>query len=86
MLAAVALALSGLGRRPSVRTVLGLVLGLLPAVPLAGYLAIKPFIEQLYRDSVGLGLGWWLTLAALLLTLWQVVILRRSIRLVDASS
>ena len=86
MLAAVALTLSRLGRRHGVRTVLVLVLGLLPAVPLAGYLVVKPFIEQLYRDPVGLGVGWWLTLAALLLTLWQVVILRRSIRLVDASS
>ncbi|MCL5997464.1 MAG: hypothetical protein M1546_15615 [Chloroflexi bacterium] len=85
MLAAVALALSGLGRRPGVRTVLGLVLGLLPAVPLAGYLAIKPFIEQLYRDPVGLGLGWWLMLAALLLTPCLVVIVRWPIRRVDAS-
>jgi hypothetical protein len=34
------------------------------AVPLVGYLAIKPFIEDLYRGGVGIGLGWWITLVA----------------------
>jgi hypothetical protein len=33
-------------------------------VPVLGYPAIRPAIEELYRDSVGLGAGWWLTLAA----------------------
>ena len=42
---------------------------LLCAVPLAGYLSIKPFIAELYRDSVGIGMGWWLTAFADLL-LW----------------
>jgi hypothetical protein len=34
------------------------------AVPLAGYLIIKPFIEDLYRGGVGVDLGWWITLVA----------------------
>ncbi len=40
------------------------------AVPLIGYFAVKPFIEALYRSPVGVGPGWWFTLAgvALLLT------------------
>ena len=32
-------------------------------VPWAGYLAVRPAIEQLYRDATSLGAGWWLTLA-----------------------
>lgn len=39
-------------------------LPLLSVIPIAGYLAVRPFIETLYRDTVGLGAGWWLTLAA----------------------
>lgn len=35
-------------------------------VPWAGYLAVRPAIEQLYRDTLGLGAGWWLTLAGIL--------------------
>ena len=46
-----------------------IVLALASAVPLIGYLAIKPFIEQLYGDPVGLGAGWWVTLVAVLLGL-----------------
>lgn len=36
---------------------------LVALVPCAGYLAVRPAIEQLYRDATGLGLGWWLALA-----------------------
>ena len=41
------------------------------AVPLVGYLSIKPFIAELYHDAVGIGSGWWLTLLADL-ALWGV--------------
>ena len=44
---------------------------LLCAVPLAGFLAIRPFIAELHQDGVGIGSGWWLTLLADLL-LWTV--------------
>ncbi|BCX02138.1 MAG: hypothetical protein KatS3mg053_0076 [Candidatus Roseilinea sp.] len=37
------------------------------AVPLVGYFAIKPAIEALYQSSVGIGLGWWFTLAGVAL-------------------
>ncbi len=37
------------------------------AVPLIGYFAVKPSIEALYRSPVGLGAGWWLTLAGVVL-------------------
>ncbi|HEY3289781.1 MAG TPA: hypothetical protein VGK87_06615 [Anaerolineae bacterium] len=36
------------------------------AVPLAGYLAVKPAIEQLFGESVGIGAGFWLTLLAVI--------------------
>ncbi|RMG62409.1 MAG: hypothetical protein D6709_11730 [Chloroflexi bacterium] len=32
-------------------------------VPLIGYFAVKPSIEALYRSPVGVGAGWWFTLA-----------------------
>lgn len=47
------------------------------AVPLGGYLVVKPFLEQLYRDTLGLGGGWWLTLlgvgTALSLAAWRML-------------
>lgn len=39
------------------------------AIPLAGYLAIRPAITELYRDFVGIGAGWWLTALACLASL-----------------
>ncbi len=56
------IALTGYGRRPGVRAWIAGTLPLLSAVPLAGYLMVKPAIEALYNDTLGLGLGWWLTL------------------------
>ena len=54
-------------------SVVGLVLAaLLCLVPLAGYLSIKPYIAELYRDAVGIGIGWWLTALADLV-LWAAV-------------
>lgn len=41
---------------------LGAALCLAAAVPLGGYLVVRPPIEALYGSSVGLGMGWWLTL------------------------
>ena len=41
------------------------------AVPLVGYLSIKPFVAELYHDEIGIGLGWWLTLLADL-SLWAM--------------
>lgn len=49
-------------------------LPLLALVPVVGYLAVKPFIEQLYNDTLGLGLGWWLTLAGVLAGLGLAVL------------
>lgn len=39
------------------------------AAPLIGYFAVKPSIEALYRSPVGVGAGWWLTLAGVALLL-----------------
>ena len=47
----------------------GAVVGLVCVVPLLGYLSIRPALMALLDDSVGLGLGWWLTLSAVLV-LW----------------
>ncbi|NJM41777.1 MAG: hypothetical protein HC853_13965 [Anaerolineae bacterium] len=41
------------------------------AVPLVGFLSIRPFIAELYRDAVGIGIGWWLSFLADLL-LWAM--------------
>ena len=59
---------------------LTLTLALLSAVPLIGYWVVRPFIVDLYRDDVGIGLGWWVTLIATiaLLSLSGGTILRRS--------
>ncbi len=47
-----------------IRSYAPVLLALLLAVPLIGYLVIRPFIVDLYRDEVGIGLGWWVTLVA----------------------
>jgi hypothetical protein len=53
------------GRRTmGFRPYMALACAVVSAVPLAGYLGIKPFIEDLYRGGVGIGLGWWITLVA----------------------
>ncbi len=36
------------------------------AVPLIGYPLIKPAIETLYQDAVGLGAGWWVSIGAVI--------------------
>lgn len=57
-------------RLPSwIAALLLLASGIASAVPLIGYLVIKPFIEALYRSSVGIGLGWWFALAGVALLL-----------------
>jgi hypothetical protein len=58
-------------RQPARFAVAMLASAVLCAVPLVGYLSIRPFVADLYRDDVGIGLGWWLTLLADLL-LWTV--------------
>ena len=47
---------------PKPRSAIQLALLLIAAVPLAGYLSIQPALVELYRDGVGIGSGWWLTL------------------------
>jgi len=34
---------------------------------------VKPAIEALYQDEIGIGLGWWLTLVGVGLLLFQVL-------------
>ena len=53
----------------------GAVAGLVCVVPLVGYLSIRPALEALYGDGVGLGLGWWLTLSAVLV-LWAAAFVK----------
>ncbi len=59
----------GLRLRPWLAAGLLALLALGALVPWAGYLAVRPAIEQLYRDTTALGAGWWLTLAGGLATL-----------------
>jgi hypothetical protein len=76
MMAAVALlTLLQVGRRPLVRAWAAATLPLVGLVPLTGYLMVKPAIETLYNDSLGVGLGWWLTLLGVLLALGMLVIM-----------
>jgi hypothetical protein len=42
---------------------IALACGVLALISVIGFLAVKPAIETLYGAPVGLGLGWWLTLA-----------------------
>ena len=72
----IVIALLRLGQRvrPHMRVIAIATLFTLSAVPLAGYLAVKPAIEQLYNDPVGIGAGWWLTLFAVILGLASIAI------------
>lgn len=45
------------------RPMLALACAIAALVPVAGYLAIRPAIEALYADQVGLGVGWWVNTA-----------------------
>ena len=57
-----------------------LVCALASAVPLTGYFMVKPAIEALYQGTVGIGLGWWLTLAGVGTLLFQVLKSWRAMR------
>lgn len=48
-------------------------LPLLSSVPLVGFLAVRPFIETLYRDTLAPGLGWWLCALAFVLAVLQTI-------------
>jgi len=61
-------------------------LPILSAVPLAGYLVVRPFIEALYRDAVGLGAGWWLTACAIAGGVAQVVVIARNVTREDVTT
>ncbi|MCS7056643.1 MAG: hypothetical protein NZM18_10795 [Thermoflexales bacterium] len=54
------------------RPVCSIICGVASTVTLIGYLVIKPFVEALYQGSVGIGVGWWLTLAGVVLLLTAV--------------
>jgi hypothetical protein len=75
MLAVVLLTLARVGRKPALRAWLAATLPLVGVVPLVGYLMVKPAIEALYHDTLGLGLGWWLTLLGVLLALAMLVVM-----------
>ncbi len=52
-------------------------LALLPVlVPMVGFLMVRPFIIDLYRDAVTLGVGWWITIigfcTAELSIIWRI--------------
>ncbi len=80
MAAAFVIALARIGRRPDVRTWAVATLPLIDAVPLTGYLMVKPAIETLYHDTLGLGWGWWLTLLGTVLSLGSLVLVLASHR------
>lgn len=61
MLASAAIVVMG-GRWRRLRPILALGCASAALVPAFGYLAIRPAIEALYRDQVGLGVGWWVTM------------------------
>jgi hypothetical protein len=46
---------------------------------------VKPAIEALYHDTLGLGLGWWLTLLGVLLALAMLAVMLASRRVRSAS-
>ncbi len=52
----------------------------LAIVPLAGFLAVRPFIEALYRDTLTPGIGWWLCALALVLAMLQTIEMARRLR------
>jgi hypothetical protein len=53
--------------QPRARGMALVTLALVPAVPLAGFWVVKPPLEYLYGAPLGVGAGWWLTLAAIVL-------------------
>jgi hypothetical protein len=75
MAAAFVLTLARVGRKPAVRAWAAATLPLVGIVPLVGYLMVKPAIETLYNDTLGLGSGWWLTLVGVLLTLTMLAVM-----------
>lgn len=85
MLAVVLLTLSRVGRKPALRAWVAATLPLVGLVPLVGYLMVKPAIEALYHDTLGLGLGWWLTLLGVLLALGMLVVMLASRRVRSVS-
>ena len=66
IVAVFALIMARAGQHARLRWGLTLAILITAIIPLGGYLAVKPAIEQLYNESVGIGFGWWLTLAACL--------------------
>jgi hypothetical protein len=75
MVGVVALVLMPAKRMPAVTPVIVLLAcGVLSLAPVVGFLAMKPAIESLYGGPVGLGLGWWLTLAAALAALVMAMV------------
>ena len=85
MLAVVLLTLSRVGRKPVLRAWLAATLPLVSIVPLVGYLMVKPALQTLLNDTLGLGLGWWLTLLGALLTLMMLVVMLANRRVGSAS-
>jgi hypothetical protein len=57
----------------SLHTAVLFICALASAVPLAGYFMVKPAIEALYQGEIGIGVGWWLTLAGVGMLLLQVL-------------
>jgi hypothetical protein len=71
--AAAGLSLAGSVLSAALRLGIIFACALASATPLAGYFVIKPAVEALYQDEIGIGLGWWLTLAGVSLLLFQVL-------------
>jgi hypothetical protein len=86
MVAALVLTLAQVGYRPALRAWAAATLPLVSIVPLVGYLMVKPAIETLYNDTLGLGSGWWLTLLGVLLALIMLVVMLQNRRVILAST
>ena len=52
-------------------------LPVLTIVPVTGFLAVRPFIETLYRDTLAPGLGWWLCALASVLAVVHTIAMAR---------
>ncbi|MBP7599867.1 MAG: hypothetical protein KA750_00875, partial [Thermoflexales bacterium] len=52
-------------------TIAMVALPLLTAVPIVGFLLVRPSIEALYRDALTPGVGWWLCVGAFALSILQ---------------